>query len=165
MVIKEHRGTSRTVVGFTCHIENIRCQRNMSCAEDLSTILHRIRSSALKAVHMLVSYPLREQSPKMSKGEVFRDVFTYLTCGDSSLLLPLGHLGLHALPFAAAACELHRSVVLRQVLLAVKAPTWDVARLGASELDWDADPLHLGSKFHESRLYFSATAVIRYRNL
>ena len=83
-------------------------------------------------------------------------MFTYLTCGDSSLVLPLGHLGLHAL-FAAAACELHRAVVLRHVPVGVKAPTWDVARLGASEVDWDVDPLHLGSKFHESRLSFSAT--------
>ena len=101
----------------------------------------------------------------MSKGEVFRDVLTYLTGGDSSLVLPLGHLGFHAVLFAAAAFELHHSVVLRHVLLAVKAPTWDVARLGASEVDWDVDPLHLGSNFHESRLYFSATAVIRNRNL
>ena len=116
-------------------------------------LLHRIRSSPLNAVHILVSYPLCEQSPKMSKGEVFRDVFTYLTGGDSSLVLPLGHLGLHAVLFAAAACELHRAVVLRHVV-GEKAPTWDVARLGASELDWDVDPLHLGSKFHESRLLF-----------
>ena len=101
----------------------------------------------------------------MSKGEVFRDVFTSLTCGDSGVVLPLGHLGLHAVLFAAAACELHRAVVLRHVSKGGKAPTWDVARLGASEVDWDVDPLHLGSNFHESRLYFSATAVIRNRNL
>ena len=90
----------------------------------------------------------------MSKGEVFQHVFTYLTCGYSSVVLPLGHLGLHAVLFAAAAFELHRSVVLLHVLVGVKAPTWDVARLGASEVDWDVDPPHLGSNFHGSRLLF-----------
>ena len=111
----------------------------------------------------------------MSKGEVFRDLFPYLTGGDSSLVLPLGHLGLHAL-FAAAAFELHRSAVLHQMPRGVNAPTWDVARLGASEVDWDVDPLGLGSKFHESRLHFSTTetwecaelqcgAVLRNRNV
>ena len=110
----------------------------------------------------------------MSKGEVFRDVFPYLTCCDSGVVLPLGHLGLHAL-FAAAAFELPRSVVLLH-FAGVKAPTWDVARLGASEVDWDVDPPHLGSKFHESRLHFSTTetwecaelqcgAVLRNRNV
>ena len=104
-------------------------------------------------------------------------MFPYLTCCDSSLVLPLGHLGLRAVPFAAAAAlELHRSVVLLQMLQGVKAPTWDVARLGASEVDWDVDPLGLGSKFHESRLHFSTTetwecaelqcgAVLRNRNV
>ena len=112
----------------------------------------------------------------MSKREVFRDVFPYLTCCDSSLVLPLGHLGLHAALFAVAAFELHRSVVLHNLPVAVKASTWDVARLGASEVDWDVDPLGLGSKFHESRLHFSTTetwecaelqcgAVLRNRNV
>ena len=100
----------------------------------------------------------------MSEGEVFRDVFPNFTGGDSGVVLPLGHLGFHAL-FAAAACELHLSVVLLHFAAGGKAPTWDVARLGASEVDWDVDPLDLGSNFHESRLYLSATAVIRNRNL
>ena len=100
---------------------------------------------------------------------------TYLTGGDSGVVLPLRHLGLHAL-FAAAAFELHRSVVLLQMPAGVKAPTSNVARLGASEVDWDVDPLGLGSKFHESRLHFSTTetwecaelqcgAVLRNRNV
>ena len=78
----------------------------------------------------------------MSEGEVFRDVFPNFTGGDSGVVLPLGHLGFHAL-FAAAACELHLSVVLLHFAAGGKAPTWDVARLGASEVDWDVDPLHL----------------------